>query len=337
MLNQLIRTASEKTDYPASLGRAGRDGIDEHFSDKIDAFLLSLKSPTSTYECPRYKRSVASPLRYAGGKSLATGFIAELLPRKKISHIVSPFFGGGSFEISISNALGVNVLGFDIFDLLVNYWQHHLADPVGLHNELLKFEPTAEFYRKIKIKLKEHWDKKKLITDNLELAATYYYNHNCSYGPHFLGHPSSVYLQEDRYNKTLEKVQNFSAKKVKVNHASFEEVISSNKNSFLYCDPPYYLSGDMFIGMYPHRNFPIHHNGFRHDLLRDLLVKHKGGWILSYNDCPEVRELYKGFKMSTPKWQYTFGQGDIRVGENRANGNGTHIKKSHELLIWKEH
>lgn len=40
--------------------------------------------------------------------------------------------------------------------------------------------------------------------------------------------------------------------------------------------------------------------------------------------------------MVAPKWQYTFGQGDTRIGANRQNLNGgSHIKKSHELLIWR--
>ena len=55
--------------------------------------------------------------------------------------------------------------------------------------------------------------------------------------------------------------------------------------------PPVFLEdGDTFVGMYPHRNFPIHHNGFRHDLLRDLLLNHDAGFILSYNDCATIRE-----------------------------------------------
>ena len=29
--------------------------------------------------------------------------------------------------------------------------------------------------------------------------------------------------------------------------------------------------------------------------LRDMLKKHKGGFILSYNDCPTIRKYYKGF------------------------------------------
>ncbi len=34
-----------------------------------------------------------------------------------------------------------------------------------------------------------------------------------------------------------------------------------------------------------------------HERLRNTLVNIKGRFILSYNDCPEIRELYKDFKI----------------------------------------
>jgi DNA adenine methylase len=205
-----------------------------------------------------------------------------------------------------------------------------------LANRLKKFEPTKEEYKRVKNIMKQHWNGKKIIIDRCDLAAIYYFNHNTSYGPHFLGSPSSVYLQKERYEKMVKKVGNFDVKNIEVKCNSFEYIIEQHKNDFLYLDPPYYLGGDSktFVGMYPHRNFPIHHNGFKHKLLSEMLRRHKGGFILSYNDCTAVREMYKGFKMLTPSWQYTFSQGDTRIGENRLkDNNGSYIKKSHELII----
>ena len=75
-----------------------------------------------------------------------------------------------------------------------------------------------------------------------------------------------------------------------------------------------------------------------------MLKKHKGGFILSYNDCPTIRKYYKGFKKLYPTWQYTMGQGETRIGKNRIEnlnwGIDTliyvfkHIKNSHEILIF---
>jgi DNA adenine methylase len=280
---------------------------------------------------------VESPLRYAGGKSLAVGLIVELLP-DNIKKIVSPFFGGGSLEIACSKELGLSVIGYDIFDILTNYWDVQINNPEELYQRLKKFNPTREEFKNVKDIMKSHWKGEKKITNKFDLASLYYFNHNTSYGPHFLGWPSSVYLQERRYQKMIEKVRDLELKNIKVRCSSFEDIMTRHKDDFLYCDPPYYLDGDSktFVGLYPHRNFPIHHKGFKHEKLRDFLKAHRGGFILSYNNCSIIKEWYREFDMIEPSWQYTFSQGDTRIGENRLkNNNGNYIKKSHELIIWK--
>lgn len=294
-------------------------------------FLNNLKSSGKL----DYKRYIASPLRYAGGKSLAVGFVVELLPNT-IKRVASPFIGGGSVEIAIANELQIPVIAYDVFDILCNYWQVQLSNPEELASRLYKFSPDRKTFSKVKQTLEKHWRQNKKL-DHYDLAAYYYFNSNTSYGPHFLGWPSDVYLNQDRYNKTVEKVKSFQSSLLEVNCLDFEEAIPLHTDDFLYCDPPYYLDdGKTFVGMYPHRNFPIHHVGFRHDKLRDLLLQHKSGFILSYNDCPVIRDWYSDCHIETPEWQYTFGQGDTRIGENRREKNGgSHIKKSHELLIWK--
>ncbi len=330
----------QQTLFDLSLGKTDNLEIDmKNMEKKIDiaqrkkALLDKLKSPSKP---DGYKRYLGTPLRYAGGKSLAVGHIVNLLP-DKIGRVVSPFLGGASVEIAIAKELGVEVIGYDIFDILINYWHYQITQPKELAGRLARFKPTREEYSRVREIMKKHWKGERRI-QGLDLASVYYFNHNTSYGPHFLGSQSSVYLQPDRYKTTNEKVKNFDVKNLKVLCDSFEKIIPTHKSDFLYCDPPYYLDGDskMFIGMYPHRNFPIHHKGFNHEKLRDLLKEHRGGFILSYNDCSTIREWYKEFDFITPSWQYTFSQGDTRIGKNRKDkNNGSHIKKSHEIIIWK--
>ncbi|MBI5728922.1 MAG: DNA adenine methylase [Candidatus Magasanikbacteria bacterium] len=296
-------------------------------------FLEKLRSPSNQ---AAYKRYVGAPIRYAGGKSLAVGLIVERIP-DDVKMVVSPFLGGGSVEVAIANELSIPVIGYDIFDILTNYWNVQLNNPKALYNRLLEFKPTREYFKKVKDRLKRYWNKEEKL-NKLDLAAHYYFNHNTSYGPHFLGWPSSVYLQAGRYQKMLEKVHNFRAPNLHVECASFEDIMEKHRDDFLYLDPPYYLDGDSktFVGLYPHRNFPIHHKGFKHDLLHRLLLKHRGGFILSYNNCLTIRQEYANFDKIEPSWQYTFSQGDTRIGENRKRDNGgLYVKKSHELLIWK--
>lgn len=312
------------------------------FEIKKDAFLKSLKSPTGKQAYKRYING--TPLRYAGGKTLAVGLIVELLPNN-LERIISPFFGGGSFEIACAKELDLEVKGFDIFDMLVNYWQQQFSKPEKMYKYLQSYKPTKEGFLEVKNIMKEQWDKKtgqiiknRSVKNLTELASLFFFNHNTSYGPHFLGWPSSVYLQEERYKKMMEKSRTLKLSNISVECEDFESVFKKYPNDFFYLDPPYFLDGDSktFVGLYPHRNFPIHHKGFRHDKLRDLLLKHKGGFILSYNDCSTIREWYEGIPFKTPSWQYTFSQGDIRIGENRLrDNNGSHVKKSHEILIYK--
>jgi len=284
----------------------------------------------------RYKRYLGSPLRYAGGKSWAVGYVIEKLP-ENIERLVSPFFGGGSIEIAVAKELGIDVIGFEIFDILVNYWKVQIETPYELYEELVKLKPTKETYNWVKEELKKHW-KGEIKLPPLKLATYYYFNHNLSYGPGFLGWMSSVYADEKMYQRLLERVKNFNVKNIKIECVSFEKVIPKFKNDFLYCDPPYYLGKDstLFKGLYPQRNFPIHHNNFNHELLRELLLDHKGGFILSYNDAPTIKKWYKDFEIIELPTHYTMGQGETRIGLNRRMKNSNHIKKTQELLIIKE-
>lgn len=281
----------------------------------------------------KYKRYLGAPIRYGGGKSLAVGHLLEHLP-DGISRLASPFLGGGSFEVACARELGIEVTAYDIFDILVNFWQALLDDPQALYDSLLQLQPCKETYAQVKARLKAHWNGEICLPPQ-ELAVLYYFNHNLSYGPGFLGWMSKIYEDAGRYDSLLRRLRDFSAPSLQVHCLPFDESIPRHNGDFLYCDPPYYLGDDslMFRGIYPQRNFPIHHKGFRHEHLRDLLRAHRGGFILSYNDCPTIREWYANFKIVDVQWQYTMGQGETRIGVNRiADGRG-HVKKSHEVLI----
>jgi DNA adenine methylase len=280
-----------------------------------------------------YRRFALSPIRYAGGKSLAVGHIVEHLP-DDISTLVSPFFGGGSLEIACSKYLGLKVTGFDIFDILVNFWQFQINSPDVLYSNLLELRPEKEEFEKIRLILNQVW-KKNVELDPLTLATYYVYNFNLSYGPGFMGWASKIYLDATKYQRMIERIRDFQPGDLSVNLGDFRDVIRSNSNEFLYCDPPYLLGDDskMFKGIYPMRNIPVHHNGFPHEELRDLLRNHKGGFVLSYNDSPTIREYYKEFDFYFPEWQYTMGQGETRIGSNRVRNGDDHTKASHEILI----
>ncbi len=296
-------------------------------------FLNRIKS-TNPNSQNQYKRVALSTIRYAGGKSLAVGHVIELLP-DNIKKVISPFFGGGSIEIAMSKLLGIEVVGYDIFDILCNYWKFQIEKPNIIYRELKKLKPNRKTFEKIRLVLKDVWNKKVKLNP-LTLAVYYVYNFNLSYGPGFMGWTSDIYLDEKKYNRMIEKIRDFRPGNLKVERDDFKNVIKKYNNDFLYCDPPYYIGKDskMFKGIYPMRNIPVHHNGFPHEVLRDLLKKHRGGFILSYNNCSTIRKYYKEYQHFFPSWQYTMGQGETRIGKNRIKNGDNHIKESHEIIIF---
>jgi DNA adenine methylase len=319
-------------------------------TDTMEAYLNSLKTPAG------YKRVSLSPLRYAGGKSKAIGHILQHFPELRSKRIVSPFFGGGSFELAMATQLGFEVIGYDVFGLLVNFWQQLLTRPEAFADELAKLVPDKENFTRNRHILLAHWEtikpadlvyttrnplelteeeRTRLASNALLQAVYYYYNMQLSYGPMFLGWPSSVYLKPDRFKGIVDRIRTFEAETLSVRCDSFENVIRNHPDDFLFLDPPYYLDGDskMFKGLYPNCNFAIHHKGFNHELLRDLLKTHRGGFFLTYNDCSTIREWYAEFQQEFPTWQYTFGQGETRIGKNRPDADTT--KESHEIFIIK--
>jgi DNA adenine methylase len=301
---------------------------------KKEAFLRSIRSKNQN-GTNKYKRVAVSPIRYPGGKSLAVGYIVELLPTN-ITRVISPFFGGGSVEIAISKFLGLEVIGYDIFEILMNYWKIQIENPKLLYEKLKELKPNKETFDNVKAILKDHWEGR-IKLEPLTLAAYFFFNWNLSYGPGFLSWTSEIYLNEERYKKMIEKVRDFNPGNLKVGCADFREILKKYPNDFMYLDPPYYIGPDskMFKGIYPQRNFPIYHKNFPHEVLRDMLKKHEGGFILSYNDCPTIREWYKECQQFFPKWQYTMGQGETRIGKYRKErGINDYVKESHEIIIF---
>jgi len=292
-----------------------------------------------------------TPIRYAGGKSRAIKIISPYLDNE--TKIVSPFMGGGSLEVNWANK-GIEVIGYDLFDALVNFWNVLLNNREEFVEKLKTISPTPQEYNRIKeILMKwentqemlkgwktDHYKRDEVITlDDVTAAAYYYFNHNTSYGPGYLGWGSSVYLKQNKWDTMVKNIDKFIIPTLSVKQGSFEEVLPNHTEDTLYLDPPYYLEKDkdnkMFTGIYPMRNIPIHHNGFDHEKLRDLLKEHKCKFVLSYNNCETIREYYKDFEQVFPTWNYSMGNGETRIGKNREEAGITNSKDSHEILIIK--
>ena len=192
-----------------------------------ERFLGRLRGPGNR----RYARYNGLPLRYAGGKSLAVGYIIEQFP-DRLERLVAPFIGGASVEIAAAKELGIPVQGYDVFDLLVNYWQRQLAEPERLADRIAQWEPSKAAYAEVKRRLKGHWQGNAPIADPLELAAHYWFNHNLSYGPGFLGWMSRIYEEPERARRLLDKVRTFRCPNLTVDCGSFADTIPQHRTDF---------------------------------------------------------------------------------------------------------
>lgn len=67
----------------------------------------------------------------------------------------------------------------------------------------------------------------------------------------------------------------------------FESIITARNDpqTVVYCDPPYY-EAECYTVEFPRSD---------HQRLHDVLVKHTGFAMVSYNNCPYIRELYDDF------------------------------------------
>ena len=70
-----------------------------------------------------------------------------------------------------------------------------------------------------------------------------------------------------------------------IENQDFEVLIKhyDRPDSFFYCDPPYYTSEYVYDCGFTWED---------HLRLKKALSECKGKWLISYNDCPEIREIY---------------------------------------------
>ena len=228
-------------------------------------------------------------LRYPGGKSRAIKIICRFIP-KNIKNLCSPFFGGGAIELTCAQQ-GIKVFAYDIFEPLVNFWQCVFLDRGRVADLSEKYYPVS---KEVFYKLQKNYDS---YESNFEKAAIFYYlNCNSFSGTTFSG--GMPINNNDRKKNPIKTLRNFDTVGVEIKCLDFTESIPLHKDCFLYLDPPYIIKD----ALYGYRGNT--HRGFRHNLLA-LMLKERNGWVLSYNNCPEVAELYKGYRVLYPKWTYT--------------------------------
>lgn len=242
-----------------------------------------------------------SPLRYPGGKTRACKVLYDILNNAtnltNYTTLISPFFGGGSFEFYLQNKFNYNVLANDKFKPLIEFWKHCKTNNSVLCTELCKHIGNTD-------KAAFNEMKSQIMKVSDFISAVYYFIINrCSFSGSTCSGGFSKSAASGRFtNSSIDRISKLKLDKFTFSCHDFVDFINNttNNNAILFVDPPYYLT-DAKSKLYG-INGDLH-AGFNHIKLRDCLQTKKN-WILTYNNCKYIRKLYANYKILNVDWKY---------------------------------
>ena len=254
-----------------------------------------------------------SPLRYPGGKTRACKILDQIISEhfniSNFDTLLSPFFGGGSFEFFFQNKYNHQLCVNDKFTPLSNFWTQVKKDKTTLCAELRKIDVVSKDdfikYRNSVI----------LEKDILQQAKQYFILNRCSFSGATLSGGFSEEASVKRFtDNSIKKIEQLNLDNMEMYNYDFEYFLQeySKASTLIFLDPPYFL--EKKSKLYG-KNGDLHEN-FDHDKLFQIL-KMKKNWILTYNNCEYIKTLYKDFTIFEVDWKY---------GMNKT-------KKSSEIVI----
>lgn len=220
-------------------------------------------------------------INWIGGKRLLRKTIAPLIP-SDIKSYIEPF-GGGGWVLFYYNRWAELEVYNDLDSRLANLFRVVKYHPCELARQMCYLLASREQFLEA-LKIEGHTD--------IQKAARFLFLITRSFG----GKGQSFGIGYEQPIKSaggiIERIENVSKRldRAIVENLSAFELIPKydHEQAFFYCDPPY-SSG---CGYETTSTKDFDHKG-----LRDLLKSIKGRFLLSYDDAPIIRELYKDFKI----------------------------------------
>jgi len=246
-------------------------------------------------------------LSYLGGKSLLAG---KIIPKIPAHTCYCEVFAGAAWLLFRKEESEVEIINDINTDLVTLY------RVVKLHLEefirYLKWILVArDEFARFKIEEPES------LTD-IQRAVRFYYLLKNAYSSKLTGQCLNISTYRHPNFNLLRIEEELSAVHLRLNgvyieNKPYDKIIEryDRPHTFFYIDPPYHgCENDYGKGLFSREDFTR---------LRDILDKVKGKFILSLNDVPEIRHLYKGFNMESVNTVY--------------NVSGAKKTKAKELLI----
>jgi len=243
-----------------------------------------------------------SPLRYPGGKTRACKIIDKIISEyfdiNNIDTLISPFFGGGSFEFYFQNKYNVKLIVNDKFTPLYNFWQQVKTNKYLLCGELRKITSvTKDQFASYRNTIMD------LNNNVLQQAVQYFLINRCSFSGATLSGGFSQEASTKRFTpSSIKKIEELDFTNIEIYNDDFTDFIRLHyavKNALLFLDPPYYLEKKSKL----YGNNGDMHENFNHQLLFDAL-QGKKNWLITYNNCEYIRNMYKDYVILEVNWSY---------------------------------
>ena len=237
-----------------------------------------------------------SPLRYPGGKAALAALLRQVVTLNRLGDrvLVEPFAGGPGASLTLLYGEDVSeILINDIDQAIFHFWWSLIFKPKQFRNLLLKTPVNlTEWYRQRGI-YRSHLRKSRLTSG----FAAFYLNRCNRSGIIVDGGPiggiaqNGKWLIDARFNKVellsrCDKIAEYRDR-IRVSGVDGMELLASPdpKRVFYFIDPPYFEKGRLvYLNALSSR--------YHAELASRLKTLDNIPWVLTYDDCSEIRSLY---------------------------------------------
>jgi DNA adenine methylase len=248
-----------------------------------------------------------SPLRYPGGKSKAIDQIIEFIP-KHFTEYREPFIGGGSLFIYLKQIYPelncwINDLNYELYCFWLSAQQDN-QELVETVREIKKNNPDGRvlFDQLVGQKTEE-------LTD-FERAVRFFVLNRITFSGTVEAGGYSQKAFESRFtDSSIERLLPLKKilKDVRITNLDYRKVLEpSEEKVFTFFDPPY-LSATK-SKLYGKKG--VLHTSFSHDEFAESLKNYHHKWLVTYDDCPEIRSNF-GFACIY-EWELQYGMNNYK-------------------------